>query len=161
GVAEVAAAADRLGVADEGGDPLDRTCQLLDRALVGGDEVGLQVEVLGRVAGDAELGEDHQLGAGLAGTADPLGDLGRGGVDIAKGGVGLGEGDAHRSREVSPPRPTGRRPTLIRDFLPATHRVPRVRDPRRLVLGISAAALLALAATPAAAVASEGLAEAV
>ena len=61
--------------------PSTPPAQLLDRAPVGGDEVGLQVEVLGRVAGDAELGEDHQLGALRAGAADPLGDLRRVGVD--------------------------------------------------------------------------------
>jgi hypothetical protein len=43
--------------------------QLQHSALAGGEEVALQVEVLGRVAGDAELGEDHQLGALVAGTA--------------------------------------------------------------------------------------------
>src|SRR5207253_7988944 len=64
-------------------------------ALVGAQEVALEVEVLGRVAGNAELGEDHEVGARVAGAADPLGDLGGVGIDGADGGVDLGEGEAH------------------------------------------------------------------
>ena len=69
--------------------------ELLDRAPVGLDEVALQVEVLGRVAGEAELGEDRQVGALVAGAADPLGDLRRVAVDVADRRVDLGEGYPH------------------------------------------------------------------
>lgn len=55
GVAVVAAALDRLGEADHHRDPRRQPRrEPLDRPDVGGEEVALQVEVLGRVAGDAE-----------------------------------------------------------------------------------------------------------
>ena len=70
GVAGVAAARDRLGEADQRRDALDALGASSSTARdVGGEEVALQVEVLGRVAGHAELGEDRQLGARLAGAA--------------------------------------------------------------------------------------------
>ena len=70
-------------------------CQLLDRTPICLGEVALQVEVLGRVAGDAELGEDHQLGTLPAGAGDPLGDLRRVGVDVADRRVDLCQGYTH------------------------------------------------------------------
>jgi hypothetical protein len=60
--------------------------------------VALQVEVLGRVAGDAELGKDDQLGPRLTGADDPLRHLGGVAVDVADGGVDLGQGQAHLRR---------------------------------------------------------------
>ena len=87
----------RLGEADQGDDPGHAPRQLLEhRAIPGLDEVALEVEVLGRVAGDAELGEDDEVGAALACPADPIGDLGRVAVDVPDGGVDLGERDAHQ-----------------------------------------------------------------
>ena len=94
-VAVIAAAADRLGEADQDDHLADRAGQLHDRRPVGGDEVSLQVEVLGRVAGQAELREDGQLGALGRGAVDPLGDLPRVAVDVADRRVDLGEGYAH------------------------------------------------------------------
>ena len=105
GVAGVAPAGDRLGEADQRDHLADALRQLLDRPAVGLDEVALQVEVLGRVAGHAELGEDRQVGALVAGPADPGGDLRGVAVDVADGRVDLGEGYAHGAvtTEVSPP----------------------------------------------------------
>ena len=74
----------------------------------------LQVEVLGRIAGQAELGEDRQLGALACGAPDPLGDLGGVAVDVADGRVDLGQRYAQGclgvvTLEVSPPKPCGTR----------------------------------------------------
>ncbi len=142
GAAEVAAAGDRLGETDQRRDAADAEGELLDRALVGRDEVALQVEVLGRVAGDAELGEDRQLGALRFGAVDPLRDLRRVAVDVADGRVDLGQGYAHVSvltgvrAEVSPPDAE------------LACRLPGVRSRLRLI-GASLAALVVFAAVPA------------
>jgi len=80
-----------LGEADHGGDPGDLGGKLVDGAAVGLDEVALQVEVLGWVAGNAELREQHQIDPGVAGAADPLANLARIAVDVADGRVDLGE----------------------------------------------------------------------
>ena len=50
------------------------------------------------IARDRLLGEDDELGAGLAGAADPLGDQARVALDVAHGGVHLGERDAQGAR---------------------------------------------------------------
>ncbi len=159
GVAGVAGDFDGLGEADEDGlARSDRAGQLLDRALVGGEEVALKVEVLGRVAGYAELREDRQLRALLGGAADPVGDLGAVAVDVADGRVDLGEGYAHGAvraitAEVSPS--AGPR------WAEAPARVPPMRDRRRHLVGFSVAALLLLGALPAVAAGAPGLADAV
>ena len=94
GVVDVVGA---LGEADErddalrvGGDPLDRRARV-------GQEVLLEQQVLGRVAGDRQLGEERELRAGLARARELLADLGLVAGDVADGGVDLGEGDAHPS----------------------------------------------------------------
>ena len=71
-----------------GGDPLDRRARV-------GEEVLLEQQVLGRVAGDAELGEERELRAGLARARELLAHLGLVAGDVADGGVDLGERDAH------------------------------------------------------------------
>ena len=152
GVAEVAAARNRLGEADEGDDLPDAASQLLDGAPVGLDEVPLQVEVLGRVAGQAELGEDDQLGALVAGADDPLGDLRGVAVDVADGGVDLGQGYTQArvlsavTSEVSPSATTA-------SAWPAC-RLPRMRLGWRLV-GVSLASMALLSLAPAAAAAGD------
>ena len=57
------------------------------------EEVRLQPQVLGRVAGDRLLGEHDQLRARLPSPADPVGDQLRVALDVAHGGVHLGERD--------------------------------------------------------------------
>jgi len=47
---------------------------LVERSTVVGHEAGLQQQILGRVAGDRELGEDGEIGALLLGLAHPLVD---------------------------------------------------------------------------------------
>ena len=68
--------------------------ELVER--VGGrvEEAVLQQQVLGRVAGQRQLGEHDELGAGVAGALGPVGDLGRVAVEVADGGVRLRERDA-------------------------------------------------------------------
>ena len=72
----------------------------LERPLAGGQEMGLQQQVLGRVAVDRQLREHHQLGAGLAGALDAVDDLGGVAVDVTDGGVDLGQRDAQRAVHV-------------------------------------------------------------
>ena len=83
-----------LREADQRDDPLG-----LDRELghrLGGrlQEVLLQQQVLGRIAGDRQLGEQHQLGARVARLGDALGDLGDVALEVADTAVDLGERDA-------------------------------------------------------------------
>ena len=92
GVVDVVGA---LGEADDrddasrvGGDPLDRGARV-------GEEVLLEQQVLGRVAGDRQLGEERELRAGLACARELLANLGLVAGDVADGGVDLGERDPH------------------------------------------------------------------
>ena len=57
-------------------------------------EGAAQDQVLGGVAGDGEFGEGDDGGAGLAGGGDAVADALAVAVDVADGGVELGEGDA-------------------------------------------------------------------
>ena len=84
-----------LGEADDGDEPVRLAGQLAQRGGGVGEEVLLEQQVLGRVAGEGELGEQHQLGARVAGRAHSRADaLGVAG-DVADGGVHLAEGEAH------------------------------------------------------------------
>ena len=74
------------------------SAQALERGDVLGEEVVLQVEVLGRIARQAELGEEDGVGTLVAGTADPLVDQACIAVDVADGRVDLGERDPHLFR---------------------------------------------------------------
>src|SRR6185295_11858032 len=85
-----------LDEADERGDVLDLGGDLAERVDVLLDEVGAFEEVAGRVAGEAELREDDQLGAELAGAADVLQDLVDVALNIPDRGVDLCGGDFHR-----------------------------------------------------------------
>ena len=51
--------------ADEGGDPFRLRSDRLEGLLGGAEEARPEEEVLGRIAGDRELGEEDELGAGL------------------------------------------------------------------------------------------------
>ena len=81
----------RLGEADQGGDPNRAGGELLERGRVRGEEVALQVQVLGRITREAELGKDDEVGAGFVRAVDPRPDQRRVAVEIADGRVYLGE----------------------------------------------------------------------
>ena len=59
-----------LGEADDGDDPARLASELPQRARGVREEVLLEQQVLGRVAGQRELGKQHELGARLARRAD-------------------------------------------------------------------------------------------
>ena len=71
-----------------GRDPLDRGARV-------GQEVLLEQQVLGRVAGDRQLGEEHELRAGVARLGDAGEDARLVAGDVADDRVELGEGDPH------------------------------------------------------------------
>ena len=62
--ARVVEVAVEVGVPDERGDPVRGARDLAERLLGGAHEPGPQEQVLGRVAGDGELGEEDEVGAG-------------------------------------------------------------------------------------------------
>ena len=84
-----------LREADDRGDPARRARDLVERRHVLVDELGTQEEVLGRVAGQDQLGEGDQLGAHLARPIDEFDDAARVAREVSDGGIHLGEGDAH------------------------------------------------------------------
>ena len=79
---------DRDDVLGVGGDPVDRVAH-------GGQEVLLEQQVLGRVAADGELGEQHEACAALARGRDAVADLALVAGDVADHGVHLAERDPH------------------------------------------------------------------
>jgi len=98
---------DRRGVVDVVGavgepherhDVPDPRGELLQRGARGLQEVGLQQEVLRRVAGERALPEDHELGPLLAGAPGQLRDPARVARDVAHGRVHLGQSGPQRFR---------------------------------------------------------------
>jgi len=85
-----------LGEADQGDDVVGLGRQPLDGGAGVGEEVLLEQQVLGRVAGNRQLGEHDELRALMAGARDVPLDLGHVPGDVADGGVDLGQGDAER-----------------------------------------------------------------
>ena len=67
----------------------------LDGAPRRADEAGPEQQVLGRVAGDDELREEHEVGAGGARLVEPAGDPVRVAVEVADDGVHLCERESH------------------------------------------------------------------
>jgi len=84
--------------ADDQGDPLRGRGDLLQLAEVVADEARLEEQVLGRVAGQEQLREGDQVGAGFTGTLGPLDDLATVSFEVANGRVELGEGDPEHPR---------------------------------------------------------------
>ena len=75
---------------------------LVQRPLAGRQEVGLEQQVLGRIAVDRQLGEHGQLRAAPRARGRAQSTILRGvAVDVADGGVDLGQGDAQRAVHVS------------------------------------------------------------
>jgi hypothetical protein len=89
------AAATGLGEADQGDDSRDARGELPDGPLIRRREMPLQEEILGRIAGKAELGKDDEVGALAAGALDPVGDLRRVAGEVADGRVHLGKRQTH------------------------------------------------------------------
>jgi hypothetical protein len=90
GVVEVDVAVDE---ADDAGDALEPLGDALEGAQVVFDEPGAHEEVFRRVPGDRQLGERDDIGAQLAGAVAVLEDLLDVAIEVADGGVDLGEGD--------------------------------------------------------------------
>ena len=84
---------DRDDVHRLGGDPLQRLAGI-------GEEVLLEQEVLRRVAGDRELGEEDDLGTRLPRLAQAREDLLGVAGDVADGGVELGQSDPHQQSSM-------------------------------------------------------------
>src|SRR5581483_1884624 len=82
--------------ADEERDAVRCARDLLERALGGSEEARPEEEVLRRVAGDGELGEDDDLGAGVLRGLEPVEDERAVSVQVADRGVDLGEREPHR-----------------------------------------------------------------
>src|SRR4030095_12111760 len=69
-------------------------CDRVQRAQVCLDEGRLEQEVLGRIAGDRQLGEGHQGGAERARPLDRVHDHADVAIEIADRGIDLTQGDA-------------------------------------------------------------------
>ena len=88
-----------LGEADQRDDPLGRGRDVGERLLGGLQEVLLEQQVLGRVAGERELGEQHQLGAGVARAGDVLAHQARVALEVADARVDLRERERQRGEQ--------------------------------------------------------------
>src|SRR4029453_3284264 len=93
--ARVVEVAVEVGRADEGGDASGRAGDLLERALRGADEPRPEQQVLGRVAGDGELGKEDEVGVGLPGLFEPGQNPVAVSVEGASGGDDLAERESH------------------------------------------------------------------
>ena len=81
--------------ADEGGDPFRLRSDRLEGLLGGAEEARPEEEVLGRIAGDRELGEEDELGAGLPCLTETFDDAGAVALEVADHGVHLRERETH------------------------------------------------------------------
>ena len=81
--------------ADERGDPRRGRRDLVQRPRGGPEEAGSKEQVLGRVAGDGQLGEEDEVGAARPGLLEPAEDAVAVAVEVADDGVDLGEREAH------------------------------------------------------------------
>ena len=98
GVEQVAVLVD---VADDGGAVARAGGELGQRGLVVGDEAGLEHEVLGRVAGDRQLGEGDDVAAGGVGPVVGVDEQGEVAVEVADGRVELGQRDAQDGHVIN------------------------------------------------------------
>jgi hypothetical protein len=87
----------RLRVPDESDDVRDAGGELPEGPRVCVEEVPLEQQVLGRVAGERQLRKHDDLGALAAGALDRVADLRRVAVDVADRRIELGERDAQLS----------------------------------------------------------------
>jgi hypothetical protein len=86
-----------MRVADERDDPARRPRHLLERAFGGADEPRPQEQVLGRIPGDRQLGEEEQVDAEPFRFVDASDDPVAIAVEIADDGVDLGESETQFS----------------------------------------------------------------
>ena len=93
GVVEVAIEMRR---ADDGDDPARGAGDLLERLLGRAHEAGAQQQVLRRVAGDGELGEEDEIRRTPLRLLEPVEDQRAVAGEVADDGVDLGERDPHR-----------------------------------------------------------------
>ena len=82
---------------DECGDPLRLRRDRLERLGRRAQEARPKKQVLGRIAGHGQLGEEDELGAGLSGFAEPLDDARAVAVEVADDRVHLRERKSHAS----------------------------------------------------------------
>ncbi|MDX6410806.1 MAG: hypothetical protein QOE91_322 [Gaiellaceae bacterium] len=89
-----------MGEADERDDVVRLRGDLLERAGGGADEAGPQQQVLGRIAGHRELGEDREVGALVAGLLEARQDQVAVAVEVAHDGIDLCERQPQRSHLI-------------------------------------------------------------
>jgi len=87
-----------VGEADERDDALRLRRDLLQRARGGADEAGSQQEVLGRITGHRELGEEREVRALVARLLEAREDQVAVAVEVAHDGIDLSESQPHRFR---------------------------------------------------------------
>ena len=97
GVVDVAISSD---ISDHGGATTGVRGHLGQRFEIVGHESGLQHQIFRRVAGDRQLGERDDVASGGLGRVVGRDDLGHIAVEIADGGIQLGEGDAQAGHAV-------------------------------------------------------------
>jgi hypothetical protein len=128
-VVEVAVALERAHHHGHAAGVAGQVAGAVDAAL---DERGLEEQVLGRVAGDDHLRERQQVDAQPPGALDPGADPRDVAVEVAYGGVDLGETDAQESHgpvSVHPLEHKRKRPAMDR-AIPSLKR--RGRGPDRV-----------------------------
>ena len=89
-----------LREADHGDDPVHVAGDRLERLARVAQEVLLEQQVLGRVAGDGQLGREHELGAAVARGLDRAGDPRGVALHVADDAVELGEREAERGQRT-------------------------------------------------------------
>jgi hypothetical protein len=82
--------------ADERRDPARLGGDLVERAARCAQEAGPEEEVLGRIAGHGQLGEEDEIGACVAGLAQAFEDTRAVAVEVPDDRVHLRKGDPHR-----------------------------------------------------------------
>ena len=92
GVEEVAV---EVRKTDERGDPRCRSRDLVQRLPGGPEKLGRRSRSFRRIAGDCELGEENEVGAGGTGIVEAGEDPVAVAVEVTDDGVDLGEREAH------------------------------------------------------------------
>ena len=85
----------RCGTSDEAGDPLRLARDQLEALPGGAQEARPQEQVLGRIAGDGQLGEEREVGTLVARSANAGENALAVAVDVADDGVDLRESETH------------------------------------------------------------------
>ena len=119
GIGDLAAGAEGVlaDVTDEQTDGAGGGGEAVQRFEILRDELFLEEQIAGRIAGDAEFGADDHVSAGVDAAAVRGEDSGLVAGEVADGGVQLGQGDFHarrgqRGRKVSISEPRSVRMTM-------------------------------------------------